>query len=168
MTWVIVLGLVALSCGGGDDPVGQGADAPRVVGVYQGGHRFLLQTNGFQTIPCPGTLSIEDQVGRFFSGSLIIDVCEEVTRFPLDFPISGSVTTEAVDLRFSTLIEDPFSQIFPTLDDGCQEQSADAEFTGIVADGSLSASFNVIFDCGEPGTLGILWQVDGDLVDPSQ
>lgn len=152
---VLAVLAVALACGGGDG--GGGPTGPvTVTGTYEGTHSFSLGPVPFDQ-PCEGRVTIGQQSGASFTGTLTVDN----TGICADFGDSGAITgtVEGNQVRFDLDgfgIEELLAGI------GCVPTQPESLFIGRLEGDRLTVTLSRDFTCPDQGipSVTVTWSID--------
>lgn len=161
---ISVLVLVSfLSCGGGEGPTDPGGGAPDIRGTYTSSQFLILrvtpQFGSVATLRCPGRITIANQVGGRFSGSLVWGPGGDCTTMASSFDVVGDVRDGGAISHGATRPGGSDGDWAGAL--GCTVIAADRNFTGAVSGRRFTSSAAAVMDCVREGRLRFDVTMDG-------
>lgn len=155
---IFPLALALAACSEDGSPTGgEGGDGTAVEGIYTG--TFSVTLSGIR-VDCPGSVTITNQSGASFSGTLSVGVCGEFITDPLPpVPISGTVDQNG-QTTFSFSSGD-IEELLGDLQD-CEIVRIDDGFVGVFAGNNLTATLSGDLNCAGIGQIAVALSVNAN------
>lgn len=153
--WIAALAVLGLACGGDG---GNGGSAPTgptpVTGTFEGTHTFTF--GGLEIGTCTGRVSIDEQAGSAFSGTLTVDSADLCMDFGDSGPITGTIDGSSIRIDLGAFgIEELLEGV------GCVPIGNEALFVGRLEGDRLTVTLSRDFNCPDQGVSGTAtWSID--------
>jgi hypothetical protein len=151
--WVFLFTVAILAGCSGSGPTGID-----VKGAYTGTHTFTVLLDGqpFAEITCQGSIAIDDESGRSFGGTLVIQPCDPIPAFAntIDGTLGNGRAVSFTLTNQGALIGSLLEQF------DCVATRVDQAFVGTIGSSDLDATLTATLACEELGNVDVTWVIE--------